>query len=251
MPAPPPPPPPHAAGHGGSSGSMCPLDPPSSPESEPDSPCSDKDSPSGVATSRFRRTLTLYDWDDTFLPSTYLASLGLRIDETTALPFELSQELFDLESVVIKILQEALASGVVKIVTNAEEGWIQLSGSRFMPRLTKFLEQTDVKLVSARTTYEAAYPNAPSSWKIAAFADEVSETYPGVSDLNIIVLGDSLSERDAAHALSSRMPASCIKSVKLVERPSIAQLYRQISLLHSSFKDLREHDGSFDVNLTC
>jgi hypothetical protein len=245
-------PPPHVPEHDGED-SICGMDSVLSPYGERDTSCSGggKSGNLGVAASRFRKTLTLYDWDDTFLPSTYLASLGLRVDESAALPAELTHELNQLESVVIKILQEALWSGVVKIVTNAEEGWIELSGSRFMPRLTKFLEETSIKLVSARSTYEEAYPDAPSSWKIAAFAHEVNETFPGASDLNIIVLGDSLSERDAAHALSSSLPASCVKSVKLVQRPSISQLYRQISLLHGSFKDLREHYGSFDVNLTC
>jgi hypothetical protein len=205
----------------------------------------------GAATSRFKRTLTLYDWDDTFLPSTYLASLGLRADELTALPERLASELFDLETGVINILKEAMLEGVVMIITNAEAGWIEVSGSRFMPRLLKFLQRTDIKLVSARTLYEAKYPDAPSSWKIAAFDAEVRRTYPGATDLNVIVLGDSLSERYAAHALASRLPSSCVKSVKLIERPTISQLCRQLLLLHGSFRELREHYGSFDVNLSC
>ncbi|CAN8063144.1 unnamed protein product [Agarophyton chilense] len=141
--------------------------------------------------------------------------------------------------------------GIVKVITNAEHGWVELSGNRFMPRLTKFLRDNCVKVVSARSIYEADYPDCPASWKTAAFVAEVSESFPNTDCLNVLVLGDSLSEREAAHNLATRMPASCVKSVKLVERPNVTQLQRQIALLHGSFRDLRDHYGSFDVNLTC
>lgn len=225
------------------------LDAPSSPE--PDSDNENYRPLHLKKDSLINRTLTLYDWDDTFLPSTYLSALGLRVDEEIELPSQLVKDLADLETIVIKVLEEALRFGVVKVITNAEEGWVELSGARFMPRLTKFLEERKVKVVSARSAYEGDYPDSPSSWKTAAFAAEVDDSFPDVEQLNVLVLGDSLSERDAAHALASRMPTSCVKSVKLVERPTVAQLQRQITLLYGSFRDLREHYGSFDVNLTC
>lgn len=223
------------------------IDPPSSPEIDDDSPRR----PFRSRDSVFQRTLTLYDWDDTFFPSTYLAELGVRISEDEQLPQSLLDELADLENVVIKILQEALRCGVVKVITNAEEGWVELSGTRFMPKLSAFLKSTNIKVVSARTTYEADYPDSPSCWKTAAFAAEVEESFPDGDYLNVLVLGDSLSEREAAHNLALRRPTSCVKSVKLVERPNVTQLQRQIALLHGTFNDLREHYGSFDVNLQC
>lgn len=223
------------------------LDPPSSPESLAGS----VDDASCERSSLIERTLTLYDWDDTFLPSTYLANLGLRVAEDGDLPAPLALELSILEGQVIKILEESLRHGVVKVVTNAEEGWVELSGARFMPKLTDFLFKHNIKIISARTCYEDRFPDAPSSWKTAAFVNEVDASFPAADRLNVLVLGDSLSERDAAHALAARMPASCVKSVKLVERPNVAQLQRQIALLCGSFRDLRDHYGSFDVNLTC
>lgn len=173
------------------------------------------------------------------------------MDKKVLLSKTLATDLADLEDTVIKILKEALRYGIVKVITNAEEGWVELSGARFMPRLTRFLQEQCIKVVSARSTYEADFPDSPSCWKTAAFAAEVDESFPDMEQLNVLVLGDSLSEREAAHNLASRMPTSCVKSVKLVERPNVTQLQRQIALLHGSFRDLREHYGSFDVNLTC
>lgn len=225
------------------------IDPPSSPES--DEQTSTPRRPFRSRDSLLQRTLTLYDWDDTFFPSTYLAEKGVRIDEDDKLPEHMLSELAELESIVIKILQEALTCGVVKVITNAEEGWVELSGMRFMPKLTHFLQANRIKVVSARTSYEADFPDSPSCWKTAAFAAEVDESFPDGDYLNVLVLGDSLSEREAAHNLAVRKPTSCVKSVKLVERPNVIQLQRQIALLHGSFHDIREHYGSFDVNLQC
>lgn len=226
------------------------IDPPSSPESSADS-SPPKRPFYRQRDSLIQRTLTLYDWDDTFLPSTYLASQGVRVEVDDDLPQKLSQDLADLEALVIKILQEAMHYGVVKVVTNAEEGWVELSGNRFMPRLTKFLKDMNIKIVSARSTYEADIPGSPAGWKTAAFAAEVHESFPDNAQINVLVLGDSLSEREAAHTLSYRLPDACIKSVKLVEHPDVMQLQRQIALLHGSFRDLRQYYGSFDINLIC
>ncbi|PXF41375.1 hypothetical protein BWQ96_08873 [Gracilariopsis chorda] len=207
--------------------------------------------PSSHRHSLIQRTLTLYDWDDTFFPSTFLAALGVRIDQCTSLPDSLCQQLADLEDIVLKIVKEAMQYGIVKVITNAEQGWVELSGNRFMPRLTKFLQANSIKVVSARSTYEPDYPECPASWKTAAFVEEVRDSFPNADSINVLVLGDSLSEREAAHNLATRMPAACVKSVKLVERPDVTQLQRQIALLHGSFRDLRDHYGSFDINLTC
>lgn len=229
-----------------------PLDSPSSPESE-------DDYQQGRRALRNRaphnkRTVTLYDWDDTFFPSTYLAEHGVRIDldsDTTHVSEKLQHDLKQLEDIVIKILQEAMSCGIVKVITNAEEGWVELSGTKFMPRLSNFLKINNIKIVSARTCYEHDFPDSPSCWKTAAFQAEVDESFPDSDYLNVLVLGDSLSEREAAHNLALRRPASCVKSVKLVERPDVIQLQRQIAMLQGSFQNLSDHFGSFDINLQC
>lgn len=232
-----------------------------------------------------------------------------------------------LEAAVIHILQEALRFGRVVVITNAEAGWVELSGRRFLPRVVAFLAAHDIKIVSARTSFESDFPDAPSSWKMAAFSQEVAGMCPfreedegeeegpgevmkdedggsskkmryatsskrcrklgkghgdnnnnmGKDDghqeegrrkstrratdmedeeeeeeeqmLNVLVLGDSMSERDAAHALSTRLPNSRVKTVKFVERPSIDQLMRQVQLVAQSLPDLATYASSFDVDL--
>lgn len=200
------------------------------------------------------RTVTLFDWDDTILASTFLASCGLRVDDSYELPESLLSLLRDLEQMVISVMQEALKYGSVRIITNAETGWVELSGKKFLPRVIDFIERKGIRVVSARSSYEGDFPDSPSDWKVQAFVAEMDDVFPDEDEkleCNVLVLGDSMSEREAAHAVASRLPFSRIKTVKFIERPSIEQLQRQISLVHSSFRDLWDHDGSFDVNLVC
>lgn len=195
------------------------------------------------------KTTAILDWDDTICPSTYLASLGLRVDDSSSLPAPLQQQLEQLEQAVINIVKKALRFGAVVVITNAEAGWVELSGRRFLPRVVQFLEAHRIKIVSARTSFESDFPDAPSSWKVAAFSQEVAQMFPGDDELNVLVLGDSMSERDAAHALGSRLPNSRVKTVKFVERPSIDQLMRQVQLVAQSLPDLASYASSFDVDL--
>ena len=196
------------------------------------------------------RTAAIIDWDDTICPSTHLASLGLRVDDVDHLSDDLRADLEELEDAAIGILKEALRFGTVIIITNAEAGWVEMSGQRFLPRVIKFMDHADIKVVSARTAYECDFPNSPVNWKVAAFSAEVHEMFLHDDDLNLLVLGDSVSERDAAHSLVHQLPTSRIKTVKFVERPSIDQLRRQTELVRSSYRELCHYNSSFDVNLT-
>ena len=195
------------------------------------------------------KTTAILDWDDTICPSTYLASMGVRVDDASSLPPALQRQLDLLEQAVIDIVKEALRFGKVVVITNAEAGWVELSGRRFLPGVVSFLNNHDIKIVSARTSFESDYPDAPSSWKMAAFSQEVGYMFPNEDELNVLVLGDSMSERDAAHALSTRLPNSRVKTVKFVERPSIDQLMRQVQLVAQSLADLATYASSFDIDL--
>ena len=87
------------------------------------------------------------------------------------------------------------------LVTNAERGWIELSCQKFMPTLFPSLE--NVKVVSARTSYESAETSSPLDWKLRAFEAEIRRCYGSAtlvdpdSRKNVLSLGDSVHEREA------------------------------------------------------
>lgn len=208
-------------------------------------------------------SLCLVDHDDTLLPTTFVGELGLPLDglddddERLKVPADVAASMSTLDELSEALILEALRHGPVRIVTNAEAGWVELSSARFLPRTAALLRQRNVRVISARTTYEARFPDKPTAWKVAAFADEIARTFPDARDrpadaeLNVLVFGDSMSERHAAHAVARQLPRSRVKTVKFVERPDVGTLQRQLAHVTAVYGDLFVHDGSFDINTVC
>lgn len=82
--------------------------------------------------------------------------------------------------------------GTVIIITNAAEGWVELSAQRFMPKTAKVLRKT-IEIISARTKYEKLYPRDYQEWKIQAFM-EVKQKLEINAITNLIALGDNVFE---------------------------------------------------------
>lgn len=107
-----------------------------------------------------RRTLIIFDWDDTLCPTSWLRSL---IKERTAdlvqwkhqedfyheipewfkhplpdLP-DVRDLMKDLQRAVIDVINTAQAYGVVCIVTNAVEGWVEKTTKKWLPLLQQYI----------------------------------------------------------------------------------------------------------------
>lgn len=196
-----------------------------------------------------KHTVIIFDWDDTLLASSFLSSKGLRLDSDVEPPPEVAEQLQLLEKSVSAVLNRALEFGEVHIVTNAEAGWVQLSAQKFIPGVLCVLER--VTVISARTTYERLYPEAPLKWKYYAFQERLKEKmYDSKSCKNVISFGDSHVEREAVRAVTRGLPNTVTKSVKFAERPTMEQLRRQIELVSSCFQFIFNHQGDLDLMLT-
>lgn len=196
-----------------------------------------------------KHTVIIFDWDDTLLASSCLSSHGLRLDSDVEPTSEVVEQLKLLEKSVISVLSRALEFGEVHVITNAETGWVQLSAQKFIPGVIPYLER--VSVISARSTYERTFPEAPLKWKYHAFQERLKEK---ISDhklsKNIISFGDSHVEREAVRAVTRGLPNTVTKSVKFAERPSMEQLRRQIDLVTSCFQFIYNHQGDLDLMLT-
>lgn len=197
-----------------------------------------------------RETVIVFDWDDTLLSSSFLAARGHTLDSDLPFDAEVVEHLRKLEASVIEALVLAQRHGKVVIITNAETGWVQLSAQKFIPRVLPVVQQLTV--VSARSTYESLYPDAPLKWKYCAFFDRLTALFADAGDepKNIISFGDSQVEREAVRAVSRNFSNAMCKSVKFAERPSLEQLVRQVELVTNCFQSIVTHDGDLDLMLT-
>jgi hypothetical protein len=223
-----------------------------------DSECSDDDCDSGLfATFAAQDTFLIFDWDDTLLPTTWIEKQGLRLDSGSVPSKEQELQLQRMSEHAKQTLQAAKAHGEVILVTNAESGWVELSCQKWMPGLCDSLQ--DVKILSARSTYEHRGVVQPSEWKYLAFQQELARFCEEPLDrtdarmattrrTNIISIGDSPYEREALIRVTAGMQDSCVKALKLMARPEVQQLRQEHVLISGCLRDLVNHDGHLDVS---
>ena len=185
-----------------------------------------------------------------------MADLDSRIDEFAP---EEARLLRVLEHRVLSLLKTAVSLGTVLIVTNAGDGWVELSSSRFLPAVRAFLEANyrSINVISARARYVDVYREDPLQWKARTFADELDAFYHASSQpfhpLHVVVLGDSVGDRYAAHVAASALIEAgkpiVLKVVKFLERPSIDQLCKELEVLLDHILAMTTYQGPFDVSM--
>lgn len=171
--------------------------------------------------------LTLIDWDDTLLPTAWLADAGL-LESRLEPSDQQRRELAAVADSARELIEAAADLGEVVIVTNAVEGWVQLTCMRFMPSLMPFLRRLPV--VSARAVAEPLGTSNQTEWKCVAFEREVEAMFGAQPDgrgVSIVAIGDSQHEHQALRKAARRLPGCCTKSMVFAERPNLQQLFEQ------------------------
>lgn len=79
----------------------------------------------------------IFDWDDTLLCTSYLTPYpSMLMDPRQIIPRDIVEPMEQLDRAASTILKQAkqLSPDMTFIITNAAEGWVQMSSARFMPR---------------------------------------------------------------------------------------------------------------------
>jgi hypothetical protein len=185
-----------------------------------------------VERSPKHQTAIIFDWDDTLLCTTYLSRL--KNDSITPV---IKSNLQRIEQAVLNLLNTALTLGHTFIVTNAKDGWVQQSAARFLPGLRGTLEK--VRIVSARSSQETQTCHDPSQWKVRTFL-ELGQHFDSQMVTNVVSIGDSNFEAEAASALSKTFAQGLLKVVKLQETPTSKELMKELDILVTKFKPIVE-----------
>lgn len=142
------------------------------------------------------KTLTIFDWDDTLFPTTYIKSNMNLFDDPLNMSRKVKDYFSKLSEYIIILIKNAKNYGNVVIITNAEDGWVEYTCS-LMPNLLLFLKTIDV--ISARAKWETYNPH-PEKWKEYAFINKLTIFLKDNNNiiLNLICIGDSIHEHNAA-----------------------------------------------------
>jgi hypothetical protein len=185
-----------------------------------------------TAPSKKHQTMIIFDWDDTLLCTTFLGSLGF-LD----IPAEILATLKPLDESAAKLLAKSITYGDTFIITNAAEGWVQYSSKLFLPKTHEVLVEKNIRIISARSGYEELFPGDCQRWKLEAFLDIKKEFDRNVIT-NLICLGDSHIEIDAAHVLAQQFTQTMIKTIKFREHPRPDELIKQQDLVSEKFEQI-------------
>lgn len=158
-------------------------------------------------------------------------------------------ELRSVAEAASKTLRAARSVGRVLIVTNAIQGWVQSTASKFLPELVD--EVADIPVISARSIFEPQGVVDPARWKAFCFQRLVRYLKVGEPDVgHFVSIGDSWHERAAALEVAQDPNLYChIKSVKLFERPSVAQIAEQLNVVAPQMAFLSLHGGVLDLSM--
>jgi hypothetical protein len=193
-------------------------------------------------------TLMIWDWDDTLLPSTWLNTQGLRLEDDEPMPPAVCEMLRVFASNIESTLRLAMSLGTVVVVTNAETGWVDLSCRKFFPMLHPLVNSLHV--VSARSTYEEHGVFCPLDWKVKAFMEEIRVFCPSKRHVvNVMSFGDSVHEREALMRSCDSLQTDSrrMKSVKFPERPEALALQGTHTVLRKFLRTIVEHNGDLDL----
>jgi hypothetical protein len=145
-------------------------------------------------------------------------------------------------------LNTAKCLAEVIIVTNGEDGWIDLSCASFLPEVVPHI--ATLKTVSARSAFEELQPQSPLWWKHLAFNVEIScflaKPCEGTDRRSIVSIGDSNNERVALFGVTEHQECWA-KSVKLLEQPSMEELVEQHKMLYDQLAALMAYEGCLDL----
>ena len=203
-------------------------------------------------------TLIISDWDDTLNITNMLvgeyANYANMLEECPEIPKE-EQAIFDVVAKATKeFLTEAQKYGRVLIVTNASEGWVQISCKRFMPSIYDLV--TSFTIISARECYEQ-YTPSPHLWKQYAFRDILLMQFLKTPDIrkNIISVGDGTAEQYAIRSLrvscygKTNIDLITTKSIRIIGMVKEVVMARQLKFITDSLKNIVQYSLPIDVDV--
>jgi len=184
--------------------------------------------------SKSHQTLVIFDWDDTLFPTTFLTYVGFEKAQTEA---KIQKLLSKIDKHVSKLLNKAIKCGKTFIVTNASHNWVETSSEKYLPMTYEVLRKNEISVISARAKYERLFPNEPKRWKQEAFV-ELKANLMGSVLTNIICIGDSTLELEAAQHICSALSQAILKTIKFKQAPRIEELVKQQEVVLEKFDQI-------------
>jgi len=180
---------------------------------------------------RNHNSIFIFDWDDTILATHHITPNGYFSNNYNLKEKDIA--LFkELDRTAFILLNLAIVKGKTFIVTNAVSGWVEMSARLFLPEVSKILKH--LTIISARGSFENQFPGNSRKWKIETFL-EIQKCFKSNLVTNLICIGDSIIEMEAAHIISKKFQNMHLKTVKFIEKPKPEEVIKELKLVIKNF----------------
>ena len=196
---------------------------------------------------KFKRNsnnLFIFDWDNTLLPTYYLAQENILTEKE--LPLEYLSIFSLLEDCIYKLLKISIDKGEVYIITNSSIGWVEYSANKYFPSLVKLLKY--INIISAKDEFQNIFPDNKKIWKQQAFLSLKEKIILNRIN-NIICFGDSYIELEAGKKLASEVGKCFIKTIKFKEHPEPDDIIKQINLILNKFNYIYLKEKNLSITI--
>jgi hypothetical protein len=187
--------------------------------------------------------VVIFDWDDTFLPSTELYNL-MQVQGCTAIDCKLNpkqlEDMRNIDKLCLELLERIIKSRIdIVVVTNAENGWIEATAPVFLPLIYNFLVDSCTPVISAASLYKSK-KSSTIEWKYYTFLDFFESSPTTYKEM--ISIGDSLCEKQATLWIEeyrgeiSILP-NVYSTIKMVDKPTTSKILEQFVNIGSILKN--------------
>jgi len=203
----------------------------------------------------------IFDWDDTLMPTTFISSVlgpslpDLEKDQPLNQNSKWYKAMADHAQLVETALRTARRVARTAIVTLATLDWVYSSAARYLPGVDfeSLVEELDIVVYPADRQSPALEVLARAGddrgmvAKIAAMTTCLRALYAsGDVSWNVTSIGDSVLEKEALKKCMSRHAHHLCKTVKLGEKPTLAELSREVRMLTPSLHKVVTHGKPYD-----
>ncbi|KAF8819069.1 hypothetical protein IE077_004303 [Cardiosporidium cionae] len=196
-------------------------------------------------------TLIILDYDDTLLPTNWVA-VHHKIGLNDSIPPLLQNHLAELSGLAIKTIDFCRKTGRLIVVTNASAEWVMRSGEKFIPTVWNHLKSCEIEIVSARDRWQST--GLPQRhWKLKIFEEAIRYAFEkqvqNGKDCCVISIGDGEGEREACLEMWRQTGVNewMFKSLKLLAQPTCNQLISEHLLIQQAFPDILKVPQSLDM----
>ena len=176
--------------------------------------------------------ITIFDFDDTLFATSHFGSCPVEDDRLVVS--------------IDALLKTAATMGDIIIVTNATMSWVKLCAEKYLSK-SEYLKMFWGRIFSTVDSMSELNNTKVDEWKKRAFGKVLKPFFKNKEKHTLFCFGDSKFDRDAALSIRKKYKNVTVKSVLLVQRPTLNMILYQHYLIYNFLNSSSSSSENIDI----